>query len=107
MNSKILGFIKSCIEERKIKWTYHVNMRLGGRFIPRTAILDSVDTFEIIEEYSGDKYLPSYLICSKYLNEVIHILVASDIETGNVIIITAYKPDPRKWSEDFKVRRKS
>ncbi|MFQ5672156.1 MAG: DUF4258 domain-containing protein [Nitrospinales bacterium] len=106
MDSKILDFIKSCVEERKIKWTYHVNMRLGGRFIPRTAILDSVATFEIIEEYSRDKYLPSYLIRSKYLNEVIHILAAPDVETGNVIIITAYKPDPRKWDKEFKVRRK-
>jgi hypothetical protein len=43
-------------------WTYHVNMRLQGRFISREEILDSVSEYQIIEEYPADKYLPSYLI---------------------------------------------
>lgn len=107
MNAKILDFIKTCVKERKIKWTYHVNIRLRGRFIPRATILNSVDTFEIIEDYTEGKYLPSYLIYSKHLNEVIHILAAPNIETGNLTIVTAYKPNSQKWDKDLKVRRKS
>lgn len=63
-----LQFIQRCIKERKIKWTYHVNMRLKGRFISRKTIIDSVNKFEIIEAYPGDKYLPGYLIYSQHQN---------------------------------------
>jgi putative ABC transport system substrate-binding protein len=31
-----------------------------GRFIPRDSILAAVDTFELVEAYPDDKYLPSY-----------------------------------------------
>jgi len=57
-----IDFIRRCIREGKIFWTYHVNMRMEGRFIPRQIILDSVEYYEIIEEYPMDKYLPSYLV---------------------------------------------
>ncbi|MEK6657178.1 MAG: DUF4258 domain-containing protein [Nitrospirota bacterium] len=87
-------------------WTYHVNMRLEGRSIPREAVLASVDTYEIIEKYPEDKYLPSYLIYAKYIEQIIHIQIATDIENDNVRIITTYKPSLDKWEEDFKTRRK-
>lgn len=63
---KPLDFIKGCIKEQKIFWTYHVNMRMKGRFILRQIILESVNNYEIIETYEKDKYFPSYLIYSKY-----------------------------------------
>ena len=81
-------------------------MRLKGRFIPREAILSSVNTYEIIEEYPKDKYLPSYLVYAEYKGEIIHIQIATDLENNNVTIITAYKPTLNKWEEDFKTRRK-
>ncbi|MGR3309294.1 MAG: DUF4258 domain-containing protein [Candidatus Brocadiales bacterium] len=55
MNIDVLEFIKSCIKRRRIRWTHHVNMRLKERFILREAILSSIDTYEIIEEYPKDK----------------------------------------------------
>lgn len=54
-----LSFIKGCVETRKIRWTYHVNMRMKDRFISREFIVDSTENYEIIEEYPEDKYLPS------------------------------------------------
>ena len=101
----ILEFIKSCIRRGKIHWTYHVNMRLKGRFISREVILSSIDTYEIIEEYPEDKYLPSYLIYAQYENQIVHIQIAVNMENDGVIIITAYKPTLDKWKEDFKTRK--
>jgi len=57
-----LKFIQRCIGQRKILWTYHVNIRLKGRFIPRQALIESYASYEIIEQYLKDKYLPSYLL---------------------------------------------
>jgi len=42
-------FIKQCVKDEKILWTYHVNMRLTGRLIPRKFILVSIDNYKIIE----------------------------------------------------------
>lgn len=82
-------------------------MRLEERFIPREDILNSVDTYEIIERYPTDKYLPSYLIYARCKDESIHIQVAVDAKNNNITIITAYKPALSKWEKDFKARRKS
>ena len=100
-----LAFIKGCIERRKIYWTYHVNMRFGQRPISREIILSAVDSYNIIEEYPRDKYLPSYLIRAEHRNSVFHIHVATDVLAENIRIITAYVPDPLKWDADFRLRR--
>lgn len=101
-----LEFIKQCIREGKLYWTYHVNMRLERRTITREMIISSLDNMEIIEEYPDDKYLPSYLVLSKYKRILFHVLIAADVIEENIRIITAYIPDKGKWEEDFKRRRK-
>ena len=100
-----LAFIRNCVKLKNIKWTYHVNMRMKGRSISRQVILNSFEEYEIIEEYPKDKYLPSYLVYSRYQNKVFHILFAVDIEEDNVRVVTAYYPDLEEWKEDFKTRR--
>jgi hypothetical protein len=100
-----LEFIRKCVKQGKIFWTYHVNMRLRGRFLNRQAILQSNERYEIIEEYPKDKYLPSYLVSSEYQGDIIHILFAVDLAGENVRIVTAYRPNPEEWDEEFKTRR--
>lgn len=107
MSIDVLEFIKSCIKRRRIRWTYHVNMRLKERFIPREAILSSIDTYEIIEEYPKDKYLPSYLIYAEYEAMIIHVQIATDLKDDNITIVTAYEPTTDKWEKGFKIRRRS
>jgi hypothetical protein len=102
-----LEFIRRCVAERKILWTYHVNLRLKGRFISRQAIVESYLCYEIIERYPEDKYLPSYLLRSEYQKDVFQILYAVDVEGDNVRIVTAYRPDPQEWDEGFRNRRHS
>jgi hypothetical protein len=100
-----LEFIRRCLQEGKVFWTYHVNMRLRGRFINRQGILQSPAIYEIIEEYPRDKYLPSYLVYTEYQGDIFHILFAVDLEEENVRIVTAYRPNPEEWEDGFKTRR--
>ena len=102
-----LEFIQKCVAESKVLWTYHVNMRLKGRFISRQAIVKSYLSYEIIEHYPEDKYLPSYLVRSEYQSGVFHILFAVDVEGKNIRVVTAYRPDPEEWDESFRKRRQS
>ena len=102
-----LAFIKDCMRNGHIYWTYHVNMRMNMRFIPREMILKSIEDFEIIESYPEDKYLPSYLVYSKHENTVFHVIFAADVENSNVRVITAYIPDPGRFDEEMKRRKES
>ncbi len=102
-----LAFIRRCVAERSIYWSYHVNMRMRGRFIAREEILAAVATYEIIESNPRDKYLPSYLVYGTAGDHVLHILFATDVEGDNVRVVTAYRPDPSEWADDLRSRRKS
>lgn len=97
-----LEFIRRCIREQKLYWTYHVNMRLAGRYITRDDILSTVNSYEMVESYPEDKYLPSYLILA---GSRFHVLFAADIEGDNIRVITTYIPDPDEWNPDLKTRR--
>lgn len=97
-----LEFIKRCVRERRVFWTYHVNMRLERRSISREELLDAVESYEIVEAYPDDKYLPSYLILGA---AAFHVLFAIDVEGDNVRVVTAYRPDPREWEPDLRTRR--
>jgi len=99
-----IAFIQACVRRGKIFWTYHVNMRLADRFIPRDAILAAVETYELVEAYPDDKYLPSYLVLAQYRSDSFHVLFAADVEGDNVRVVTSYRSDPKKW-ENFSQRR--
>ena len=101
-----LQFIQACIRSRNIFWTYHVNMRLRQRSIPRSWILDTVENYILIESYPEDKYLPVTLLgrdmAMKYF-----IFFSAWIQKRrmlNVRIITAYLPDPCEWTDNLQER---
>ncbi len=100
----ILNFIKNCVTQRKILWTYHVNMRLKERFISREDIISSVNSYEIIEEYPDDRYLPGYLVYAQKNTTIVHILFGVDLKNDFVVIITTYKPTTEKWDKELKKR---
>jgi hypothetical protein len=100
-----LVFIQVCVRKRQILWTYHVNMRLQGRYITREAILDTVDTYELVESYPQDKYLPSYLVLAYDGSGAFHVLFATDVAAENVRVVTAYRPSADEWEGDGKTRR--
>ena len=102
-----LSFIRDCVREGRILWTYHVNMRLGQRFIARETIIQAADTYEIVEAYPGDKYFPSYLVLGRNGDDAFHVLFGVDVEGQNVRIVTAYYPTPDEWEIDLKTRRRS
>jgi hypothetical protein len=100
-----IAFIRECIRAGRILWTYHVNLRLKGRFVSREFILGAVDSCELVEAYPGDKYLPSYLVLARRPGDAIHVLFAADVEGNNVRVVTAYRPSLGEWNDDLKTRR--
>ena len=100
-----VAFIRDCLYGGRILWTYHVNMRLGQRFISRETITAGAGSYEIVEAYPEDKYFPSYLLLGHVGEEVFHALFGADVGGQNVRVVTAYYPSPEEWEEDLKTRR--
>lgn len=65
----------------------------------------AVATYELVEAYSDDKYLPSYLLLARHGSEAFHVLFATDVAGDNVRVVTSYRPDPGEWQADLKARR--
>ena len=82
-------------------------MRIAGRHITRDDILQAIDTYDVIESYPDDKYLPSYLLIGSSAGSPFHALFAVDIDGNNVRIVTAYRPDLAEWEADLRTRKKT
>ena len=80
-------------------------MRLAGRYISRNEVFESTESYEIIESYPEDKYLPSYLVWATSGRGAFHVLVAADLDGDNVRIVTAYRPNADEWESDLKSRK--
>jgi len=109
MSESDLALIQRCVREGRLLWTYHVNMRLRQRRVTCSLVTESVDSYQIIEQYprsQTSRYLPSCLIHTKHHGEVIHILFALDREGDTVRIVTVYRPDPAEWDADVLRRKK-
>ena len=87
-------------------WTYHVNMRVGQRFIARETIMAAAESYEIVEAYPDDTYFPSNLLLGRRGAEAFHALFGTDVDGQNVRVVTAYYPSPEEWETDFKTRRR-
>ncbi|MBI3755158.1 MAG: DUF4258 domain-containing protein [Deltaproteobacteria bacterium] len=68
-------------------------------------IKEALTNCELLEEYSGDRLYPSYLLFGKTNNgRPLHIVCAPLIEDEKLVIITVYQPDPALWV-DFRWRK--
>jgi hypothetical protein len=55
-------------------------MRLKVRAISAGLVLNAVPSFEIIEPYPDDKYLPSYLVRAEWKGTIFHAQTATGVE---------------------------
>ena len=99
--AKIISF---CTDEN-IEVTDHILRRLQTRKIKYSELKEAICNGEIIEDYPDDYPFPSCLILGKTIRERwLHVVVG--LSDRKLWFITAYEPDPEKWSEDFRERRK-
>lgn len=82
----------------------HAAMRFKQRGLKAKDIRAAVNDGEIIEQHPDDFPFPSCLILGKSANgKWIHAVMSDEGSVSRVI--TAYFPDPDKWSEDFRTRK--
>lgn len=82
-----------------------MTMRLEQRSLGSEMLLKGADSPEIIESYPDDKYLPSFLLRGEFDGRVFHAQIATDVEAGNVRVVTMYIPVSEEWDPGFRIRR--
>ena len=101
-------FINEYLNKGNINFKKHALVRIVERKISIQEVEEALLNCNLIESYSEDKPLPSYLVIGFTKNErPLHILVALDKIEGYIWIITVYEPDQTIWSDQMTKRKKS
>jgi len=98
--------IINAIQNNRVKITDHADEEAYNDRLTYEEIYSSVFQGEVIEDYQNDKPYPSCLIMGKnFSDEPIHSVWAYNPENQWAVLITVYRPDPKRWI-DWKVRVK-
>jgi len=78
----------------------HALKRMFERDIDIEDVRHVIQTGKIIADYPEDQPYPSSLLLGWKENQPLHVVYAKN-ELDEIIIITAYYPDPLIWNNDF------
>ena len=89
----------------KILYRIHAIERMFERGIGVKDIRYAMENGEDIEKYPDEATYPGRLVLSIRGKRPMHVVAADIISGDEIIVITGYKPDPSRWTYDFKRRR--
>ena len=93
------------IQQNRIEWSVHALKRMLEKNISRAAVKHVIAKGEIIENYPDDKPFPSALCHGIWQGQVLHVVLAYDLNGRKVYVITAYWPDEEHFNNDLRTRR--
>ena len=96
----------TAIQRHQIRITDHADEEAQADLLTFDEIFFSVLQGEIIEDYPRDKPYPSCLVYgNSFSDEPIHSVWAYNDKTEWAVLITVYRPEPERWI-DWRKRRK-
>lgn len=100
----LIESIQTAVQQTGLNITLHAQKQMTSRHIrvseAREALL-SADA-QVIEDYPDDPRGPSCLVYGRALDRELHVHVSYP---PDVVVITAYEPDPARWQVDLKTRK--
>ena len=90
----------------EVFFTGHAIQRMFERGISKEDVMSVLTDGETIAEYPEDRPFPSCLMVSSPGGRPLHVVIAFDRASRICHILTAYYPDPDKWTPDGKLRRR-
>ena len=107
----MLQQIQDCFKLEKVLYTKHAKDEMEKEEfgeISDKEVFEAVLNGKIIEIYPEDEPYPSCLIYGKTSeNRPLHIVCAYSEEPGLAVVITVYQPNPEKWIDFERRRRKT
>ena len=89
-----------------ISFSGHAVRKMFERRISRDAVLMVTASGEVIADYPDDTPYPSALLLGLPGGHPLHVVVARKPVDGTCTVVTAYRPDPTLWADDFRTRRR-
>ena len=105
--SETLRRVQTLVMSGEVEVSRHGLQELTADGILLVVAIASVSDARVVEDYPDFHKGPSVLASQRdNSGEVIHVLwgIGRDTTTP-AVLVTAYRPDPRQWSDDF-MRRK-
>mgnify|MGYP000919023425 CR=1 FL=1 len=97
--------IIEAIQSNCVRIPEHADEEAFADDLPYDEIVESVLSGEIIGYYPSDKPYPSCLVFGRTgSGSPIHSVWAYNEENGWVVLITVYRPDPKRWI-DWRIRK--
>lgn len=93
------------MSNHSVLYRIHAVQRLFERKIALSNVSHTVQSGEIIEDYSADMPQPGRLILGFQGKRPLHVVVSENPEAGRITVITVYVPDLDRWDRQFKRRR--
>ena len=99
-----MDYLRNLVLDNKLEFSTHALLRMEQRGITDADIAETILTGKIIEEYPDDWPFPSCLIVrSLFRGRPLHTVIGCGED--ELVVITAYYPDPEYWDETFEHRR--
>jgi len=90
----------------RLVFRVHAVQRMFQRMVSEEDIKHILAAGETIEEYPEDSPFPGRLVLGWCDGRPLHVVVADNMESDEVIIVTVYGPDAEAWEADFRRRKK-
>jgi hypothetical protein len=105
--SDTLNAVRELVAEGKVRISEHGYDELADDDILIMDVLDGIITAVAIEDYPQFAKGPSVLVFQEDASgRPLHVLWGIPRGcTEPAVVVTAYRPDPKRWSSDFKVRK--
>lgn len=106
MNS-IFELLKQLVSVGKVRISVHGYDELAADNLSVRNVISGMESAELLEEYPEFAKGPCVLVLQKDQEDrPVHVVwgIAKGTK-GPAVLVTAYRPDSRKWTEDFRRRK--
>ena len=93
-------------DEYRLVFRIHALKRMSQRHIDKEEIRQVIETGEDIETYPNALPFPARLVMGWCAGRCLHIVVGDNASAQEIIVISAYEPNPLEWEPDLKTRKK-
>jgi hypothetical protein len=91
----------------KLRFKVHAIIQMDERDLTVEDVRMAIENGEDIESRPDDQPYPARLVLGWCRFGPVHVAVRDNIADDEIIVETAYRPDPALWEPDFKTRRKT